>query len=240
MPEDYKQMKIKIASSKSQRARKSFPTPKLLTSGSLQIVPVPSTLPEKHPPPTPANPQSQSNPPALNMFQNKKTINNMVYIPIDNNLNRPLDPNEFLRVSSSMPIPPLVTVSNNPVVFTPSNTIPQNSQQSSTTATLVSSSQSNNSTTQTSTVSSTTSSLTTSSLQNSNHHMMSGFVTPNLASAITNTIARGPPKLIPKPTGPLRSDGETHFTPEAGPLSRKLVDNAHKVYIYYLILIESF
>lgn len=239
MPEDYKQMKIKLASSKSQRARKSFPTPKLLTSGSLQIVPVPSTIPEKQQPPTTVNLPSQSNPPALNMFQNKKTINSMVYIPIDNNLNRPLDPNEFLRVSTSMSIPPLVTVSNNPIAFAPSNA-PQNSQLSSTTTTLVSSSQSNSSTTQTSTVSSTTSSLTTSSSQNSNQHMMSGFVTPNLASAVTNTIVRGPPKLIPKPTGPLRSDGESYFASDAGPLSRKLVDNAHKVFIFYFISIKLF
>lgn len=235
MPEDYKQMKIKIASSKTQRARKSFPTPKILSSTStLQILSVPSstTITEKQMPPS-------TDPPALNMFQktNQKTINNMVYIPIDNNLNRPLDPNEFLRVSSSsMPIPPLVTVSNNTIPYTnPSNNNPQ-STQLSTTVKLVSSTQ-NNSTAQTSTVSSTTTSFSTtscvSSTPSNQNNLMSGFVTSNLASALTNSLTRGPPKLIPKPMGPLRSDSEANFSPDVGPLSRKLNDNAHKVCFFF-------
>lgn len=59
--------------------------------------------------------------------------------------------------------------------------------------------------------------------------LLSGLVVPNLATAITDIINRGPPKLAARPRGPLQSEGYPMFASQAGPVSKLFVDNAHKV-----------
>lgn len=73
----------------------------------------------------------------------------------------------------------------------------------------------------------------------SEQHMLSGFVTPTLASAITDAIVRGPPKLAPRPAGPLRSEGDYVFPTEAGPVSKLLAENAHKMTDFFRSVIED-
>lgn len=79
----------------------------------------------------------------------------------------------------------------------------------------------------------------------SSRHMLGESVTENLASAVTETIAQGPPRLISKPSGALRSDGTNILSSEIGPISRMLIDNSHKVnlsnyYSFKMLLINIF
>lgn len=55
------------------------------------------------------------------------------------------------------------------------------------------------------------------------------IVTPSLTSMVTDAICRGPPRLMQRPNGPLKSDGTTMFPSQAGPVCQTLVENAHKV-----------
>ncbi|XP_059621790.1 MYND-type zinc finger-containing chromatin reader Zmynd8-like [Phlebotomus argentipes] len=70
-------------------------------------------------------------------------------------------------------------------------------------------------------------------------HMLSGIVTQSLANAITDTIVKGPPKLMSKPTGTLRSEGDSVFPSEAGPACQLLIDNAHKMTDFFRTVIED-
>ncbi|GBP11830.1 hypothetical protein EVAR_72490_1 [Eumeta japonica] len=60
-------------------------------------------------------------------------------------------------------------------------------------------------------------------------HILGGLVTPTLASAITDVICRGPPKLAARPNGPLQSEGYPMFPSQAGPVCKRLVENVHKL-----------
>lgn len=67
-------------------------------------------------------------------------------------------------------------------------------------------------------------------------HALSGFITPNFAAAITDAIvgsgSNGPPKLTvtPKRTrSALRGELDNSFNSEAGPVSRLLNDNSHRI-----------
>lgn len=60
-------------------------------------------------------------------------------------------------------------------------------------------------------------------------HLLGDFVTPSLASAITEVTCRGPPLLAARPSGPLQSDGNTIFPSQAGPVCRTLEENSHKL-----------
>lgn len=64
-------------------------------------------------------------------------------------------------------------------------------------------------------------------------HLMGTSITPAMASAISDIICRAPPKLINRPLGPLKSQGAMMPPSQAGPVCSKLVDNAHKVNIFY-------
>jgi protein kinase C-binding protein 1 len=63
-------------------------------------------------------------------------------------------------------------------------------------------------------------------------HMLSGYMSEGLAAAISETISNAPPKLTCRPTGALRSDGDVVYPSEAGPISRILIDNSHKVRLF--------
>lgn len=62
-------------------------------------------------------------------------------------------------------------------------------------------------------------------------HMMSGFITPSLAAAVTETIVSTPPKLQSRPSGTLRSEGDCVYPSGAGPVSQILINNSYKVCI---------
>lgn len=79
------------------------------------------------------------------------------------------------------------------------------------------------------TSSNTTTIGTSSNQQATDTHLLGGLVTPTLASAITDVICRGPPKLAARPSGPLQSDGHPMFPSQAGPVCKRLVENVHKV-----------
>lgn len=75
------------------------------------------------------------------------------------------------------------------------------------------------------------------SMENLNDgHLLGSTVTPTLASAITELICRGPPKLFTRPGGPLQSDGSVMFPSQAGPVCKTLVENAHKVSKFSIFL----
>uniref|UniRef100_A0A336LU35 CSON004783 protein n=1 Tax=Culicoides sonorensis TaxID=179676 RepID=A0A336LU35_CULSO len=62
-------------------------------------------------------------------------------------------------------------------------------------------------------------------------HALSGILTPNFATAITDLIVRAPPKLATSPKGTrsaFRGEPNNHFNSDAGPTSRLLTDNAHR------------
>lgn len=67
----------------------------------------------------------------------------------------------------------------------------------------------------------------------------SGMLTDQLASAVTESIARTPPKLTSRPTAPLRSDGDTLFPSEAGSVCRTLMENAHRMTDFFRSVIED-
>lgn len=63
-------------------------------------------------------------------------------------------------------------------------------------------------------------------------HALSGFITPNFAAAITDTIVRSPPNLTQAPKGtksPFRGEPTNTFNSEAGTTSRIIIDNAHRL-----------
>ncbi|XP_022212503.2 protein kinase C-binding protein 1 [Drosophila obscura] len=52
-------------------------------------------------------------------------------------------------------------------------------------------------------------------------------------------IRSGPPKLVPRPCGPLQSDGSQIYPSHAGPVSQRLKDNAYKITDYFISVIED-
>ncbi|KAM7363659.1 zinc finger MYND-type containing 8 isoform 1-T5 [Cochliomyia hominivorax] len=70
-------------------------------------------------------------------------------------------------------------------------------------------------------------------------HLLGGLVTPTLASAITDVICRGPPKLAARPTGPLQSEGHPMFPSQAGPVCKRLVENVHKLTDFFISVVED-
>lgn len=75
-------------------------------------------------------------------------------------------------------------------------------------------------------------------------HMPGGVVPDNPAAPGTDSIARGTlypmPRLHAKPSGALRSDGTGPATPaEAGPVSRMLLNNAHKMSDFFRSVLED-
>ncbi|XP_065368922.1 MYND-type zinc finger-containing chromatin reader Zmynd8 [Calliphora vicina] len=70
-------------------------------------------------------------------------------------------------------------------------------------------------------------------------HLLGGLVTPTLASAITDVICRGPPKLAARPTGPFQSEGYPMFPSQAGPVCKRLVENVHKLTDFFISVVED-
>lgn len=72
-------------------------------------------------------------------------------------------------------------------------------------------------------------------------HFLGDMVTDNLAKAVTDTLARGtPPRLVAKPAGALRSDGVCAASNnDAGPVSKMLIDNAHKVSVWTILIYKN-
>lgn len=77
------------------------------------------------------------------------------------------------------------------------------------------------------------------SQNNTPSHMLSGIVTENLASAVTDILVRSPPKLTSRPSAPMRSEGDFLFPTEAGNVSKLLMDNAHKMTDFFRSVIED-
>ncbi|XP_063709073.1 E3 SUMO-protein ligase RanBP2-like [Culicoides brevitarsis] len=68
------------------------------------------------------------------------------------------------------------------------------------------------------------------------NHALSGFITQNFAAAITDAIVGGPPKLTVTPKrqrSAFRGEPDNSFNSEAGPVSRLLNDNAHKLVDFF-------
>ncbi|XP_055543640.1 MYND-type zinc finger-containing chromatin reader Zmynd8-like isoform X2 [Wyeomyia smithii] len=70
-------------------------------------------------------------------------------------------------------------------------------------------------------------------------HMMSGFITPNLAAAVTETIVSTPPKMQSRPSGALRSEGDCIYPSGAGPVSQILINNSYKMADFFRSVIED-
>ncbi|XP_065093180.1 MYND-type zinc finger-containing chromatin reader ZMYND8 isoform X2 [Ochlerotatus camptorhynchus] len=70
-------------------------------------------------------------------------------------------------------------------------------------------------------------------------HMMSGFITPSLAAAVTETIVSTPPKLQSRPSGTLRSEGDCVYPSGAGPVSQILINNSYKMADFFRSVIED-
>ncbi|KAI8045863.1 protein kinase C-binding protein 1 [Drosophila gunungcola] len=65
-------------------------------------------------------------------------------------------------------------------------------------------------------------------------------ITPGLATSWSELLLRsGAPKLVARPCGPLRSDGSQIYPSQAGPVSQKLKENAHKITDYFISVIED-
>ncbi|KAH8258132.1 hypothetical protein KR038_006440 [Drosophila bunnanda] len=65
-------------------------------------------------------------------------------------------------------------------------------------------------------------------------------ITPGMATAMSEMLLRsGPPKLVARPGGPLQSDGSHIYPSQAGPVSQKLKENAHKITDYFISVIED-
>ncbi|KAH8284130.1 hypothetical protein KR054_010849 [Drosophila jambulina] len=65
-------------------------------------------------------------------------------------------------------------------------------------------------------------------------------ITPGMATALSEMLLRsGPPKLVARPGGPLQSDGSHVYPSQAGPVSQKLKENAHKITDYFISVIED-
>lgn len=65
------------------------------------------------------------------------------------------------------------------------------------------------------------------------------MLTEQLASAVTDSICRTPPKLTSRPSAPLRSDGDVLFPSEAGSVCRTLMENAHRMTDFFRSVIED-
>ncbi|TMW50068.1 hypothetical protein DOY81_004878 [Sarcophaga bullata] len=89
------------------------------------------------------------------------------------------------------------------------------------------------------TQSNTTTIGTASTQQSTDTHLLGGLVTPTLASAITDVICRGPPKLAVRPSGPLQSEGHPMFPSQAGPVCKRLVENVHKLTDFFISVVED-
>ncbi|XP_055640789.1 MYND-type zinc finger-containing chromatin reader Zmynd8 isoform X2 [Toxorhynchites rutilus septentrionalis] len=79
----------------------------------------------------------------------------------------------------------------------------------------------------------------TSATSAESQHMMSGFITPNLAAAVTETIVSTPPKLQSRPSGALRSEGDAVYPSGAGPVSQILINNSYKMADFFRSVIED-
>lgn len=202
-----------------QRARKSFPTSLTIKSGRSDI---------------------------LNVTNGFKNIASMVYIPIDGKQIINNGDSMMATTSTSVPkaIPPLTSCSQ------PIASIQSVSQLAAPTLLSLSSLSSSSSSSTTIsyinspgppplTLSSSVSNVNLLPIVSSissippatqRSHFLGSYVTDNFASAVTDTIVRGgPPPLVPKPTAPLRSNGGDVFSTDAGPVSKILIDNSHKV-----------
>ncbi|XP_037956524.1 protein kinase C-binding protein 1 isoform X2 [Teleopsis dalmanni] len=78
-----------------------------------------------------------------------------------------------------------------------------------------------------------------SQLSNGDNHILGDIISPSMAAAITETICRGPPKLMQRPDGPLRSSGDALYPSQAGPVSAKMVQNAHKLTDYFITVMAD-
>lgn len=65
------------------------------------------------------------------------------------------------------------------------------------------------------------------------------MLTEGLASAVTDMIVQGPPKLVARPQAPLRSDGSGICPIEGGSVNKKLADNAYKIADFFRSVIED-
>lgn len=70
-------------------------------------------------------------------------------------------------------------------------------------------------------------------------HMLSGTITQSLASAVTNMISHGPPRLVRKPNGTMQGPGDDIFPSEAGSSCRILMENAHRMTDFFRSVIED-
>jgi hypothetical protein len=64
-------------------------------------------------------------------------------------------------------------------------------------------------------------------------------ISSSLASAVTDAISCGPPKLARKPSGALKSDGDAVYPSMAGPVSRVLVEHSHRMADFFRSVIED-
>lgn len=71
------------------------------------------------------------------------------------------------------------------------------------------------------------------------NQLLTGMVTENLASAVTDTLIRAPPKMTSRPNAPMRSHGDVSYPSEAGNVSRTLMENAHKMTDFFRSVIED-
>ncbi|XP_030369466.1 protein kinase C-binding protein 1 [Scaptodrosophila lebanonensis] len=66
------------------------------------------------------------------------------------------------------------------------------------------------------------------------------FMTQGVGTALSEILLRGgPPKLTARPRGPLQSDGASIYPAQAGPVSQRLKENAHKITDYFISVIED-
>lgn len=207
-----------------QRARKSFPNKMNITPAML----MPNNLVH----------------PRHNAYNNLKNATNMVYIPMNYNLKNTINLNGSDLPSSSN----ISGKTTNDILSLPSatpatstgHTMPGATGANEQIVSLVPifAAQKNSSSLAASTISSSPSITPTNSASPVNQndpHIMAGLITKNFAAAVTDTIVGGPPKLVPRPNGALRSNGDSIYPSEAGPLSQNLVNNSYKVNRDYIL-----
>lgn len=225
-----------------QKARKTF------RSGNLSLNELKSI----------ANMQSS---PRNNVNTRNSHINNMVYIPIDGLPRMTKKQMNDMSTSiqgpkSSMQPPPLAVVGSTSTMpalapttslnqisgntTSTSNGPPPLSLSSTATSSLLPASgtiQCSNPTTPAN-LSGNNTPTSSSPSSSSQFKSISGLLTENLASAITDTIVRPPPKLTSRPTAPFRSDGDScDFA--SGPVTKTLIENAHKMTDFFRSVIED-
>lgn len=195
--------------------------------------------------------KSFPNGPTLLLNKNQATPSNMVYIPIENTNCLPRMNNKILSDAlKATNLPPLAVPASStsgsgnaaaiqapasavltntvPITVAANNSFPSEPPPLS----MTSFATSNATATRTTQKQNTTPTHTISQL-------LSGSVTDNLASAVSDIMARAPPKLKSKPTGALRSDGDVLFPSGAGNVSKLLIDNAHKMTDFFRTVIED-